>query len=130
MTSEIPDIPEPSERPGHELDGTYIGAISGHPCVDKEARTIDAGADPHTDCRATVANVRPGDDLEIDDTRYDVLSQDLINTDDLGLVSLTVMPQTPTATISTLWVDREPYLLDVCNGGVYAYGPEDVTTDE
>lgn len=29
-------------------------------------------------------------------------------------------------TVCSLWVDRNPYLLDVCNGGIYAVDPDEV----
>lgn len=29
-------------------------------------------------------------------------------------------------TVCTLWVDRDPYLLDVCNSGIYAVDPGEI----
>lgn len=124
------DTPAPSEMSGHDLDGTIVGAISEHPSVDPDARTIKAEADPHSDCRSPIAGVQLGDRLALNGEQYQIGSQTIVSKNGLGLVCLYVDPTPPGGTIARLWVDREPYLLDVCNGNVYAHNPEDVRIHE
>ena len=116
-----------SELPGHDLEGTTVGAVTGQPCVEKDAGTIEQGIDPYDDCRATVADVRAGHTIGLDDELFQVLSRRLVSTNDLGLVSIHLESAEPDGSLGRLWVDRDPYLFDVCNSGVHAYALDSVT---
>lgn len=116
-----------SEPPGHDLEGTTVGAVTGRPCVERDAGTIEQGNDPCDDCRATVADVRTGHTIGLDDELFQVLSRRLVSTNDLGLVSIQLESAEPDGSLGRLWVDRDPYLFDVCNGGVHTYALDSVT---
>jgi len=108
---------------GTDHPGVFAGAISGRPTVAR-----DRGTDP-TQPRPAVAELSPGDTIRLFGTPIRLTSVGKhVARGNTELYRLGVAVE-PIGTVSTLWVDRDPYLLSVCNGPIYAVPPSEVDAE-
>lgn len=77
--------------------------------------------------REEIAAVSPGDVVTIGPVECSILSTgERVNFGQRGLYSLTLPWTGEFGAVATLYVDRDPYRLDVCNGKVYDVDPSEV----
>jgi hypothetical protein len=104
--------------------GVKASPVTGEPIVDRDA-TPDT-AEP----RGEIARLSPGDRIRIAGTESKVspVGKHVRNghhyTYRLGI------PPEAFGTVASLWVDRDPFLLDICNGPIHPVDPKDVDVVE
>jgi hypothetical protein len=104
--------------------GVKASPLTGRAIVDRDA-TPDT-AEP----RGEIAALSPGDRIRIDgvETKVSPVGKHVRNgyhyTYRLGI------PSEAFGTVATLWVDRDPFLLDICNGPIHPVDPTDVEVAE
>lgn len=97
-------------------DGIKASPVTGEPIVDRDA------GDPEP--TTNLQDVSPGNSVEICGSVAPVQS--------VGCKSYRGPPwrlgisHEFIGVVSTLYIDREPYLFDVCNGPIYAVDPSEV----
>lgn len=101
-------------------DGVIHGKLSGDPTVTSKA--ADESAEP----RDAIAAVDAGDTIRFEGELVRVISVGRrVNFNQRGVYRFTLSAE-DIGTASTLYVDRDPYLLNICNGPVRAIAPQDV----
>ena len=101
-------------------EGMTVGAIDGSPIVD--GNYSNETSEP----KQRLDSVRPKDSLEIRGVETEarrVGSRSNFGKRDVFRIGL---PVEFVGSVSTLYVDRDPYLFDILNGPVYAVDPSEV----
>jgi hypothetical protein len=89
---------------------------------------VDRDATPDkTNPRPDIADLSPGDTVAIHDTEFRVPSTGKHIRRGQKYIYRFSVPPDAFGTVATVYVDRDPYLLDVCNGGIYPVDPDAVT---
>lgn len=98
----------------------------------KESPVVDTlivdrkASDDSEEPRLDIANLSPGDAIALRGDRVELSSTGKrMNHGQTGLFRLGFM-EPRTDTVASLWVDRDPYLLDICNGPIETVDPADV----
>lgn len=100
-------------------DGIFEGEVSGQPCATSEG---DESDEP----RQNIAEIAPGETVLINGVECRVFStSERRNFGQRGLYALSFDAES-LGTVATLYVERNPYKLDVCNGQVYDIDPLEV----
>ena len=80
-----------------------------------------------TEPRREIASLTPHDEIKIlDEETYITSVCKDVQTSTEHVIEIG-LPPTALGTVATLTVDRSPYIIDVCNGGVYTVPPQEVT---
>ena len=114
----LPDCATPVRT--DDVAAVKAGDISGQPIVDRNAGTTVRPP-------RTLQTLSPGDAIHIGG-RETVVKSTRRPSD--GPVYRLGLPVAFVGTISTLYVNRDPYLLSACNGAVAQVPREEVSTDE
>lgn len=101
-------------------EGMTVGEIDGSPIVDRVA------SDDSPEPKPPLDSVRPGDSLEIRGVGTEARRVGSRSNFGKRGVFRIGLPVEFVGTVSTLYVDRGPYLFDILNGPVYAVDPSEV----
>lgn len=97
---------------------TFEGAITGNEHVNSRA------SDDSDEPRPKIVALSPGDEIKLDGETYRVRSVGKrVNFGQRGVYRLHIHVGAP----ASLYVDRDPYMLDMCNAPVREVDPEEVT---
>ena len=111
-----------SDTPLDESASGITTGVSGDPIVDQ--RGWDASDEPRDD----LTTVSPGETVLIRGEEAKVFSlSKRKNFGQTGLYSYFFAADF-IGTAATLYVDRDPYLLDICNGPIFPIAPSEVET--
>jgi len=124
MTSERPEgvfdrVTSPDESLG----------VKESPVFDRmivDSRAWDDSDEPRRELEA----ISPGDMISIGDVEFDIRSVcRRRNYGQRGVCDVGV-PPSAFGTVAKLVVDRDPYLLDICNGPIYTVAPGEVSISD
>ena len=112
-----PDLLSDLERVDASHPGVVLG-IMDTPIVDRHFE--DDSYQPTEE----LSRITPGSKIKVEgvETRVSDTTREGISGD---LFQIGFYPDF-VGTVSSMWVDRDPFLLSVCNGGIYAVDPNTV----